>query len=74
MALYINDLNQAKKFCKVHHFADDINLLCLSNLSQKTEQGSQCLLKQSNYWLNANKISLSVKKTEMVIFKSQQNK
>ena len=48
MALYINDLNQAKKFCKVHHFADDINLLCLSNLSQKTEQGSQCLLKQSN--------------------------
>ena len=26
------------------------------------------------YWLNANKISLSVKKTEMVIFKSQQNK
>ena len=24
---YINDLNQALKFCKVHHFADDINLL-----------------------------------------------
>ena len=51
MALYINDLNQAKKFCKVHHFADDINLLCLSNLSQKTEQGSQCLLKQSNLFV-----------------------
>ena len=28
---YINDLNQAIKFCKVHHFADDTNLLCLSN-------------------------------------------
>ena len=26
--LYINDLNQAIKFCKVHHFADDTNLLC----------------------------------------------
>ena len=25
--LYINDLNQAIKFCKVHHFADDTNLL-----------------------------------------------
>ena len=24
--LYINDLNQAIKFCKVHHFADDANL------------------------------------------------
>ena len=29
--LYINDLNQAIKFCKVHHFADDANLLCLGN-------------------------------------------
>ena len=29
--LYINDLNQAIKFYKVHHFADDTNLLCLSN-------------------------------------------
>ena len=27
--LYINDLKQAIKFCKVYHFADD--LLCLSN-------------------------------------------
>ena len=25
--LHINDLNQAIKFCKVHHFADDTNLL-----------------------------------------------
>ena len=24
--LYINDLDQAIKFCKVHHFADDTNL------------------------------------------------
>ena len=33
--LYINDLNQARKFCKVHHFADDTNLLCLSNSIKK---------------------------------------
>ena len=25
--IYVNDLNQAIKFCKVHHFADDTNLL-----------------------------------------------
>ena len=28
--LYINDLNQGITLCKVHHFADDTNLLCLS--------------------------------------------
>ena len=30
--LYINDLNRAIKFCKVHHFAGDTNLLCLALL------------------------------------------
>ena len=33
--IYINDLNQAIKSCKVHHFADDTNLLCLSNSIKK---------------------------------------
>ena len=37
--IYINDLNQAIKFSKVHQLADDTNLFCLSN-SQKTEQTS----------------------------------
>ena len=29
--LYINDLHRSIKFCKVHYFADDTNLLFLSN-------------------------------------------
>ena len=33
--LYINDLNQSIKLCKVNHFADDTNLLCLSNSIKK---------------------------------------
>ena len=33
--LYINGLNQAIKFCKVRHFTDDANLLCLSNSIKK---------------------------------------
>ena len=33
--LYINDFNQAIKFCKVNHFADDTDLLCLSNSIKK---------------------------------------
>ena len=72
--LYINDLNQAIKFCKVHHFADDTNLLCLSNSIQKLSKLVNADLKHLLYWLNANKISLNVKKTEMIIFKSKQKK
>ena len=69
--LYINDLNQAIKFCKVLHFADDTNLLCLSNSIKKMNKLVNADLKHLVNWLNANKISLNVKKTEMVIFKSK---
>ena len=57
------------KFCKVHHFADDTNLLCLSNSIKKLSK-----LVNTDLVGNANKISLNVKKTEMVIFKSNQKK
>ena len=33
--LYINDLNQAIKICKVHNFTDDTNLVCFSNSIKK---------------------------------------
>ena len=72
--LYINYLNQAIKFCKVHHFADDTNLLCLSNSIKKLSKLVNADLKHLLNWLNANKISLNVKKTEMIIFKSKQKK
>ena len=36
--LYINDLNQAIKFCKVHHFADDTNLLYLDKSIKKLDK------------------------------------
>ena len=60
--LYINDLNQAIKFCKVHHFADDTNLLCMSNSIKKLNKLVNADLKHLANWLNANKISLNVKK------------
>ena len=66
--LYINDLNQAINFCKVHHFADDTNLLCQSNSIKKLNKLVNADLKHLGNWLNANKISLNIKKTEMVIF------
>ena len=73
--LYINDLNQAIKFCKVHRFADDTNLLCLSNSIKKLNELVNTDLKHLVNWLNANKISLNVKKkSEIIIFKSKQKK
>ena len=59
---YIKDLNQAIKFCKAHHFADDTNLLCLSNSIKKLNKLVNADLKHLANWLNANKISLNIKK------------
>ena len=60
--LYINDLNQAINFCKVHHFADDTNLLCQSNSIKKLNKLVNADLKHQGNWLNANKMSLNIKK------------
>ena len=47
--LYINDLNQAIKSCKVHHFADDTNLLCLSiSIKKLNKQFNADLKHQAN--------------------------
>ena len=52
----------SNKICKIHNFADDTNLLRLSNsikkLSKKVNADLICLVN----WLNASKISLNVKK------------
>ena len=58
--LYINDLNQAIKSYKAHHFADDSNLLCLSNSIKKLNKQVNADLKHLFNWLNANKVSLNV--------------
>ena len=52
---HINDLNQAIKFFKVRHFADDPNLLCLSNSIKKLNKLINVGLKHLVNWLNVNK-------------------
>ena len=69
--LCINNLNQAIKFCKVHCFADETNLLCLRNSIKKLNKLVSAELECLVNWLNANKISLIVKKLK---FKSKQKK
>ena len=70
----VYDLNQAIKYCEVHHFVDETNLLCLRNSIKTLNKQVNADLKHLVNWLNANKISLNAKRTEMVIFKSKQKK
>ena len=55
----------------MHHFADDTKLLYLGKCIKNFDKLVNCDLKNMIYWLNANKISLNVKKTELVVFKSK---
>ena len=50
------------KFCKVNHFADDTNFFCLSNSIKKLNNLINAEFKHLVNWLNANKVSLNVKK------------
>ena len=55
-SIYINDLNLAIKFCKVHHFVDDTNLLHFSKSVNKLNKYINLDMKNLTDWLNANKI------------------
>ena len=66
--LYINDLHFAIKNSKVFHFADDTNLLNISNSPKKNQKSVNADLKILYKWLLANKISLNCDKTEVIFF------
>ena len=68
--LYINDLNQAILHSKVHHFADDTNFLYASHSLKKLNKTINFDNSNLVQWLRANRISLKVNKTELVIFRS----
>ena len=67
--IYINDVHKAIQYCQVHHLADDTNLFHTSksvkNLSKLVSHDMQYL----NDRLSADKISLDIEKTKLVIFK-----
>ena len=60
--IYINDLIQGIKFCKVHHFADYTNLCHFNKSVPKLNKLVNQDMKNLTVWLNANKISLNVEK------------
>ena len=61
---------EAIQYCKVHHFADDTNLFHTSKSVENLNKLVNREMKHLINWLSANKISLDIEKTELVIFKS----
>ena len=65
--IYINDLHVAIKYSELHYFADDTNLLnfisCVKSINKQVNYD----LKNLSNWFKANKISLNVGKTELVL-------
>ena len=72
--IYVNDLNGIVNFSKIHHFADDTNVLYTSNSLKDINRKINCDLKSIGEWLKANKISLSSGKRELVLFRSKDKK
>ena len=72
--IYINDLKFSVRNSKTHHFADDTNFLYINKslkiLCKKVNQD----LKGVTDWLNSNRISLNISKTEFVIFRRPRSK
>ena len=66
--LYINDLHKCIKFSETYHFADDTNLLNISDDYKALQNNINCDLKSLQEWLLANKISLNKDKTELIFF------
>ena len=67
--IFINDLNTTIKYFETFHFADDT---CLLNIKDSVKQINKVVNKDLKFlvqWLNANRISLNVAKTEVVIFR-----
>ena len=67
--IYINDLHRSIKHSITYHFADDTNLLHISNDYKTLQRKVNFDLFSLHKWLTANKISLNEAKTELIYFR-----
>ena len=72
--IYINDLHTAINHSTVRHFADDTNLIIKNKSAKVLTRDLNKDLKSLTKWLQANKIALNAKKTQLIIFRSKWKK
>ena len=66
--IYINDIHRVSELLNFHLFADDTSLLFSHREEQVIEGIVNQELKQVNNWLSANKQSLNVSKSSLLVF------
>ena len=66
--LYINDLSSVSSFFMPLLFADDTNLFCTGDNLRDTIQQINEELPKIYSWVNANKLSLNIDKTNFMLF------
>ena len=67
--IFINDMHNSIEHSKMHHYADDTNLLLTDNSLKKINKYVNHDLSLLCHWLRANKLSLNTSKTEIIIFR-----
>ena len=68
--IYINDLQNASKKIKFYLFADDTNIYCESKDLPNLFKIANKELRAIKRWLDANKLSLNIDKTNYIIYHS----
>ena len=66
--IYINDLPNISEIFKLYFFADDTSIYYEADNLKKLEWIINKELKWLNHWLNVNRLSLNISKTNFVIF------
>ena len=72
--IYINDTFNSSKVFSFHLFADDTSILCEHKSLNELQDIVNIELSKLSKWLNTNRLSLNVKKTNFVIFRPRQKK
>ena len=71
--IYINDLPLSSSKLAFYLFADDTNIYCESESPDQLQSLVNRELKKVKMWLEVNKLSLNIDKTNFIIFKSPQH-
>ena len=74
LPLYINDIKNSSKILKFFLFADNTSTLLINKKVEKIEKFSNEELQHVSEWLNTNKISLNVGKSNLIFFRKFQTK
>ena len=72
--LYINDIEHSSKLLSFILFADDTNIFYSNSCLKSLNTIIQVEINKVAEWLNVNKLSLNIKKTKFILFRSSNKK